>query len=755
MIPKGQDEDFKARLIESSLDCIKVLDVDGRLLSINESGKAALEICDLAPLLGSCWIDFWQGEDRENARKAVTSARNGGIGRFIGYFATTQTKSPKWWDVLVSPILDANGKSKNLLVVSRDVTEWKRSDQFLHAIIDGTSAVTGNDFFKSLVQHLAKGLGVRYSFVTECIAKNRVRSLAFWNTDAFAANSEYDLNGTPCLVAIEGRTVHYERHLQGHFPANKGLVEMSAESYLGVPIRDSTRCIIGHLAIMDDKPMASDPLVLSVMETFASRAGAELERVRAFDSIHRQKQESDERFRDLFEEAPIAYVHEGLDSRIIRANRAAINLLGIKPEDIVGKFGKQFVPDTPDAQRRLRDALETVGGGSAASGVVLELRREDNGKPVWIQWWSKPDPGGQFTRTMFVDITERVLMEQKQIQLQAQNTYLWEEIRSELNFGDIIGESSGVRKVKQQIQLVAPTDAAVLITGESGTGKELVAHAIHENSLRKERPLIKVNCGAIAENLFESEFFGHVRGAFTGALKDKPGRFELADGGTLFLDEIGELPLAMQTKLLRVLQEHEIERMGETRLRKVNVRIIAASNRDLKGEVEAGRFRQDLFYRLSVFPIEVPPLRQRREDIPQLASHFVRVTAKKMNHPPLRLTKAHAEQLAVHDWPGNIRELQNAVERAVILAHGGPLRFELPTTNVGSSAPVNAAPADSSLILTREQWKRREPESISRALKQSGGKVFGPGGAAELLGMKPTTLTSRIKALGLNRKPTA
>jgi PAS domain S-box-containing protein len=755
MIPKGQDEDFKARLIESSLDCIKVLDVDGRLLSINESGKAALEIGDLAPLLDSSWIDFWQGEDRESAREAVTIARNGGIGRFIGFFATTQTKTPKWWDVLVSPILDANGKSKNLLAVSRDVTEWKRSDQLLHAIIDGTSAVTGNDFFKSLVQHLAKGLGVRYSFVTECIAKNRVRSLAFWNTDAFAANSEYDLNGTPCLVVIEGRTVHYERHLQGHFPADKDLVEMSAESYLGVPIRDSTRCIIGHLVIMDEKPMASDPLVLSVMETFASRAGAELERVRAFDSIHREKQESDERFRDLFEEAPIAYVHEGLNSLIIRANRAATNLLGIKPEEIAGIFGRDLVPDTPDAQRRLCEALATVGRGTETSGVLLELRRKDNGKPVWVQWWSKPDLSGKFTRTMFIDVTDRILMEQEQIRLEAQNAYLWEEIRSELNFGDIIGESPGVRKVKQQIQLVAPTDAAALITGESGTGKELVARAIHEGSLRKERPLIKVNCGAIPENLFESEFFGHARGAFTGALKDKPGRFELADGGTLFLDEIGELPLTMQAKLLRVLQEHEIERLGETRPRRVSVRIIAASNRDLKGEVEAGRFRQDLFYRLSVFPIEVPPLRQRRADIPLLASHFVRVTAKKMNQAPLRLTKAHAEQLASHDWPGNIRELQNAVEHAVILAHGGPLRFQFLTKATGRSTAVSERPAESTDILTREAWKRRELESIARALKQSGGKIFGPGGAAELLGMKPTTLASRIKALGLNRKPMA
>jgi transcriptional regulator with GAF, ATPase, and Fis domain len=211
----------------------------------------------------------------------------------------------------------------------------------------------------------------------------------------------------------------------------------------------------------------------------------------------------------------------------------------------------------------------------------------------------------------------------------------------------------------------------------------------------------------------------------------------------------------MQAKLLRVLQEHEIERLGETRPRKVNVRIIAASNRDLKDEVEAGRFRQDLFYRLSVFPIEVPPLRQRREDIPQLASHFVRVTAKKMNQAPLRLSKAHAEQLASHDWPGNIRELQNTIERAVILAHGGHLRFELPTTNAGVGAAMNATTADSPAILTREQWKHGEIESIRKALKQSGGKVFGQGGAAELLGTKPTTLTSRIKALGLSRKPTA
>ena len=336
--------------------------------------------------------------------------------------------------------------------------------------------------------------------------------------------------------------------------------------------------------------------------------------------------------------------------------------------------------------------------------------------------------------------------------LELENLYLREEVSAALGAHDLVGTSPALKRVLQQIQLVAPTDAAVLINGESGTGKELVARAIHENSPRKGRALIKVNCGAIPDSLFESEFFGHMRGAFTGATRDKPGRFELADGGTLFLDEIGEIPLAMQAKLLRVLQEQEIERVGDTRTRKVNVRIVAATNRDLKKEVATGRFRQDLFYRLGVFPLEVPPLRDRREDIAQLAAHFVRATAKKMNRPAPRFTNAHAEQLSAHDWPGNIRELQNAVERAVILAQGGSLQFDLPERDTVEVSRTEKLPASPRVMLTRDQLKRQERESIIAALKESSGKLFGPDGAAELLGMKPTTLASRIKALGLNRK---
>ena len=238
--------------------------------------------------------------------------------------------------------------------------------------------------------------------------------------------------------------------------------------------------------------------------------------------------------------------------------------------------------------------LTSIEGGTEASDVVLELRRKDNGNPIWVQFWSKPAPEGKYTRSMFVDITERVLLEQEKARLEAQNIYLQEEIRSEHNFGDIIGGSFAMRKVTHQIQLVAPTSAAVLVTGESGTGKELVARTIHDHSPRKGRALIKVNCSAVPDSLFESEFFGHVKGAFTGALKDKLGRFELADDGTLFLDEISEIPFAMQAKLLRVLQDQELERVGDTRSRKINVRIVAATNRDLKQEVAAGRFRQDL-----------------------------------------------------------------------------------------------------------------------------------------------------------------
>lgn len=343
-------------------------------------------------------------------------------------------------------------------------------------------------------------------------------------------------------------------------------------------------------------------------------------------------------------------------------------------------------------------------------------------------------------------------------QLEAENEYLHEEIRGTLHFGEIVGESAALRKVLEQVALVSETTATVLIQGESGTGKELIARAIHERSPRKDRPFIKVNCGAIPSELFESEFFGHVKGAFTGAFKDRAGRFELAHGGDLFLDEIAEIPLSLQSKLLRVLQEKQFERVGDTRTRTVEVRLITATNRDLKREVAAGRFREDLFYRLTVFPIELPPLRDRKEDIPALASQFLNRAATKFGLARrLALTRENLRQLQDYDWPGNIRELENVIERAVILARNShKLRFDLQLASTRCDPPASAAARHNiaeaeAEVLTRVQLREREIQNILAALHKANGKIAGTGGAAEILGMRPTTLASRVRSLGLKK----
>jgi transcriptional regulator with GAF, ATPase, and Fis domain len=334
--------------------------------------------------------------------------------------------------------------------------------------------------------------------------------------------------------------------------------------------------------------------------------------------------------------------------------------------------------------------------------------------------------------------------------LELENEYLREEVTQAGVFGDLIGQSPALGAVTRQIDLVARTDASVLILGESGTGKELIAREIHRRSNRAAKPLIKVNCAAVPRELYESEFFGHAKGAFTGALRDRAGRFELADGGTLFLDEIGEIPLELQAKLLRVLQEGELERVGDERTRKVDVRLVAATNRNLKAEAEAGRFRQDLYYRLSVFPVELPPLRKRPEDVPLLADHFLALSARKLGRPKPRLTLVNVQQLQRYTWPGNVRELQHVIERAMITAVGDRLMIELPVGEDARPKP-REIPTDPARVLTEVEVRKLEADNIRAALEYAGGKVYGPGGAAELLGMKPTTLASRMKALGRMR----
>ena len=336
--------------------------------------------------------------------------------------------------------------------------------------------------------------------------------------------------------------------------------------------------------------------------------------------------------------------------------------------------------------------------------------------------------------------------------LELENEYLREEISQSQTSGDIVGSSPALTKVLEQIDLVASTDANVLILGESGTGKELVARAIHQRSQRRDRPLVKVNCASIPKELFESEFFGHAKGAFTGALRDRIGRFQLADGGTIFLDEVGEIPMDLQSKLLRVLQEREFERVGEETSRRVDVRIIAATNRDLEAESRAGRFREDLYYRLGVFPIQVPPLRDRAADIGPLAAHFVRHFCEQLKLPGRQLTRGDVDSLERYDWPGNIRELQNVIERALIRSRGGRLAFELGEAQQRPpQKPATSRVADDpSRVLTLREFKDMERANIERALARCDGQVYGKDGAAALLGIKPTTLWSRLRSLGIS-----
>lgn len=364
---------------------------------------------------------------------------------------------------------------------------------------------------------------------------------------------------------------------------------------------------------------------------------------------------------------------------------------------------------------------------------------------------------------VFMDISERkkaeqalqtayAEIEQMKERLEAENVYLQEEIRDQHDFMYIIGQSGAIKQILQQIELVAPTQSSVLITGESGTGKELVARALHERSDRSDRPLIRVNCAAIPHELFESEFFGHVKGSFTGAVKDRAGRFELADGGTIFLDEVGEIPLNLQSKLLRVLQEGQYERVGDEKTRNVDVRLIAATNRDLKIEVENKNFREDLFFRLNVFPIEAAPLRERLEDVSLLAQHFITTICGKLNRPEPRLTKANIKQLQSYSWKGNIRELQNVIERSIIVSNGKSLQFNLPSDNL-TSAPVLQTSTnnedESRQPYTEIERMARDRENIILALELANNKISGANGAAEMLGIKPTTLASRIKNMNI------
>ena len=446
---------------------------------------------------------------------------------------------------------------------------------------------------------------------------------------------------------------------------------------------------------------------------------------------------------------------------ILNANNAACRLLDYSEQELIGLTIQDINPDsTQDTWQTFWRELKH------AKTLTFEARHCSKGGTViptditvnYLEFDAREYAVG-FLR----DITSRKKIEEEKAaafeeinrlreQLELENEYLHEEVRELQPFGNIIGNSLPLQHILKQIEMVAPTDANVLITGESGTGKELIVHEIHKRSPRASRPLIRVNCASIPRELYESEFFGHVKGAFTGAIKDRVGRFELANGGTLFLDEVGEIPLDLQSKLLRVLQEGTFERVGDERTIQSDVRVVGATNRHLKKEVDSGTFREDLYYRLNVFPIVVPPLRERKDDIPALADHFLKLAQKKFNRTGSTLSKANIIALENYTWPGNIRELQNVIERTVIIAPANRLVFDLPKSpkNRGGAPPKTTGQA-SGPVLTFDEIKELERQNILNALNSTNWKIFGKNGAAELLGIPPTTLTTRIQRMGLKR----
>ena len=472
------------------------------------------------------------------------------------------------------------------------------------------------------------------------------------------------------------------------------------------------------------------------------------------------------KYRDLYRSTPAILHTLDADGHIHTVTDHWLQKLGYTREEVIGRPVTDFYSDADRKKLSGVRLQEAVNRGELNNVDRQMVTKDGRVLDIVMSAISHRDTSGKVDRMLVAskDVTERKQAERRLRQTLAENArlreeleherdYLREEVNVAMNFGRIVGTSPALQQMLKRVEAVADTPASVLLLGESGVGKELVAHAIHARSPRSEGPMVKVNCASIPKELFESEFFGHVKGAFTGAHRDRIGRFQLADGGTLFLDEVGEIPLELQSKLLRVLQESEFERVGDDVTRSVDVRVIAATNRSLEQQIVDGKFREDLFYRLSVFPVEVPPLRERGDDVIQLAQEFLEKTCKDFGREPMTLTRGQANKLRQYGWPGNVRELKNVIERAVILSRGNVLRLEasLPELTLTDQAPSGAA-VSATAFLTEKEMREFQKNNLLDVLKLANWRVSGANGAAELLGVKPTTLADRIRTFGI-RKP--
>ena len=908
-------EEFSARLIACSRDCIKVLDLEGRLQWMNEGGMQALEICDFKPLEKASWIDFWKGEDRDAARSAVEAAAQGGTGRFTGFFPTTGTHQPRWWDVVVSPISNAQRKPERLLAVSRDVTDRKRSEEALqqaHENIARSEERWRSVFTNSAIGVALTDLQGRF-FATNPVYQEIVGySQAELETISFLELTHPDdreANWALAVELLEGKRQQFQ--IEKRYRRKDGSLIWVSNNVSLVPGTESMSRFI--MALSEDITLRKEAeealrqsesrfrLILdSTAEgifgcdaegtcLFCNRAASRLlgfaepsellgrnmhalehhshadgtpypieecpiyKGFRTGEGVHRDDdvfwrqdgtafpveywshpivregrtigavvtfvditerknaeealRKGEQRKRSLlrinnaivtnltkeafqpaiwaalreylpFDGALLTLYHEDRGSLRIAAmdTHLSIDFVGVGSEMALDSHhGWVFDNQQPLLRRDLqteslypmdRRLLETGLKSFCIAPLIIE------GKSIGTLGISSlmADAYSQEDVDFLCEAAGQVALAATNMKLyeeinglrarlEQENVYLREEVRTEHNFEEIVGCSPPLVAVLHAVEQVAPADSTVLILGETGTGKELIARAIHNRSARRERALVTVNCSAISAGLVESELFGHRKGAFTGAIEQRIGRFELANNGTIFLDEIGELPLETQVKLLRVLQEQEFEPVGSSRPVRVDVRVIAATNRDLLREVESSRFRSDLFYRLNVFPVQMPPLRERRSDIPHLVVLFLSRFSKRLGKKIDGVSKETMTRLMEYSWPGNIRELQNVIERAVVMSSGPNLQLDqhllpLPAHKskatavaaLGDIKPIEAAPRSGASLDDVER------AHIVSVLRQTNGVIDGPKGAAQILKIHPNTLRHRLGRLGIKRQ---
>lgn len=740
---------------------------------------------------------------------------------------------------------------------------WKHVDAVLGEILTIAARASDDGFHLAVARGLAQALCCHTAFVGQLIRGEdglRVRTLAVWTRGERAGDFEYSLARTPCEEVLRSGFLKIDRDVRHRFPDDEILREIRAESYLGAALLASSGEAVGHLAVLDDRPILDEASSESIIRIFASRAAVDLERRSVegrlrdvedgfqilfkespnaivlfdpetwkpvefndlaasfmgytrdefvdltitdlelspdpkgtrehitkilesggdvFEAVHKAKDgslrnvivslrtttwkgqrvmltlwhditdrkaaeqalgASERRLQSIFDTAMDAVIIIDERQRITRLNAAAERIFRCRQQDIVGAAIKDFFPGATLARMFTKmQADRDPDHAPIWAPQGLKARRSDGEVfPVELTMSPFEVDGATFLTLILRDVNDRQEAETELRRLQEDKQLLQEQLSDSAT---IIGESPALSGVLSHVAKVAVTDSTVLILGETGTGKELIARAIHERSVRRDRVMVTVNCAALPKDLLESELFGHEKGAFTGATQRRRGRFEVASGGSLFLDEVGELSAEAQAKLLRALQEGEIQRLGGETTIRVNVRVIAATHQDLLQAVEEGRFRSDLYYRLSVFPLRMPALRDRQGDIPLLADHFVSIFARRFGKPLQSFDDASMERLMTYHWPGNVRELQNVIERAAILSTGDRLSLEgsfLQNRDKGVGEEVNDLD---------EVTKRH----LRRVLTECRWVVEGPQGAATQLGIKPSTLRFRMRKLGINK----